>query len=683
MNKFSFRPTLETLDARDLPSVSPVPNIIYGPDPRLPAGAMTSHNNGAYAEVAFRYEITDAVGGLRYTAARLDGGTSGTENLIYKDITAIVIYAGNKDDVFVNNSQGKVIVYGGAGNDSYTGNAGSNVFFGGVGNDRYTANPNVSMSFSNSGYFEGGDGNDVAYGGGGTDYLAGGNGDDRLFGNGGEDILMGDRGNDALDGGNGNDNLYGGSGADRLTGGSGANYFDTGSNAGDLITDLPKPPPPPPAPTPVPPPAPAPVPPTPKPTPVPPKPPAPIPPAPTPAPVPPKPTPVDAFLTRLAVARTDGAGGIDWQTGDTRSGTATTLPKFGLTGDTLLTGDTNGDGQDEAIAVRKTAAGLLEWYIDADRNGYNGETAVSFGWATDTPLVGDMNGDGQDDLIAVRKNAATGLLDWYVDLERNGYTDETATSYGWASDTPVVGNWNGDRRDDRGAVRAVNGTNHWLLDLTDGRDTAAELDIAYGAAGDRVVTGDWNNDGKTDLGLVRPTAGGQLQWFFRTLEATPKEWGTMFGQVGDQVLSLKERVLASPQPPTTTRLAVESRLAADAARQSTAEAELSIFKLLYFPRNSTYQIQLFVTVRAPLGRVVPVNVTFYWSESADGLSGRTKVASIEETKRKGPKETVPYTKFLKDFTPRPTWAKFVVAVVNEDKSVRETKTTDNRLGVRL
>ena len=43
-----------------------------------------------------------------------------------------------------------------------------------------------------------------------------------------------------------------------------------------------------------------------------------------------------------------------------------------------------------------------------------------------------------------------------------------------------------------------------------------------------MVTGDWNNDGKTDLGLVRPTAGGQLQWFFRTLEATPKEWGTVF-----------------------------------------------------------------------------------------------------------------------------------------------------------
>ena len=107
---------------------------------------------------------------------RLDGGTSGTENLIYKDITAIVIYAGNKDDVFVNNSQGKLIVYGGAGNDSYTGNSGANVFFGGVGNDRYTANPDVSMSFSNSGYFEGGDGNDVAFGGGGTDYLAGGNG---------------------------------------------------------------------------------------------------------------------------------------------------------------------------------------------------------------------------------------------------------------------------------------------------------------------------------------------------------------------------------------------------------------------------------------------------------------------------------------------------------------------------
>ncbi|QRM56369.1 cadherin domain-containing protein [Sinorhizobium sp. BG8] len=77
-------------------------------------------------------------------------------------------------------------------------------------------------------------GDDQLFGGLGKDYLDGGNGDDMLFGGAGNDTLLGGAGNDVLEGGNGkdvlkggagNDELYGGKGADKLYGGAGADTF--------------------------------------------------------------------------------------------------------------------------------------------------------------------------------------------------------------------------------------------------------------------------------------------------------------------------------------------------------------------------------------------------------------------------------------------------------------------------
>ncbi len=105
-------------------------------------------------------------------------------------------------------------------------------------------------------------------------------------------------------------------------------------------------------------------------------------------------------------------------------------------------------------------------------------------------------------------------------------------------------------------------------------------------------------------------------------------------------------------PPTTTGMAAQSLTAADASRPTAAVGELSISKMLYFPRNSNYQIQLVVSARPPLARSLPVNVTFYWSDSADGRC-RIAVASVEPGRRSEGKETLIYNKKLSDFSPRP------------------------------
>jgi Calx-beta domain len=249
------------------------------------------------------------------------------------------------------------------------------------------------------------------------------------------------------------------------------------------------------------------------------------------------PPPPPQRFTHMVTSRANANGGISWTAA--RPGQAPmNLPNFGLAGDTTVMGDWNGDGKSDLGVARPNAAtGLLDWYLDLNGDGYLAEQTVSFGFATDTPLVGDFNGDGRSDLVAVRKNAQTGLQGWFVDLERNGYTGEVAKNYGWNTDQPIVGDWNRDGYADMGVTRNVNGTRQWLLDKTNGADTAAEEVFLLGAWSDQAITGDWNNDGFADIGLVRAGTDGKLNWFFDTNNDRDVDIAYAYGTVGDRVLT--------------------------------------------------------------------------------------------------------------------------------------------------
>ncbi|UUU31732.1 calcium-binding protein [Streptomyces sp. CA-210063] len=97
--------------------------------------------------------------------------------------------------------------YGGAGNDSLSGDAETNNMYGESGND----------------VIHGKQGRDSLNGGNGNDTLRGGRGADKLWGEDGNDTLWGDQDNDELWGNSGNDVLYGGAGTDKLSGGPGRN----------------------------------------------------------------------------------------------------------------------------------------------------------------------------------------------------------------------------------------------------------------------------------------------------------------------------------------------------------------------------------------------------------------------------------------------------------------------------
>jgi hypothetical protein len=188
-------------------------------------------------------------------------------------------------------------------------------------------------------------------------------------------------------------------------------------------------------------------------------------------------------------------GGLDWSIDlDYAGGAAEQIVQFGLNGDTPVAGDFNGDGRDDVAIVRYNASrGGLDWYIDLNHDGYLAEQVVEFGLNGDVPVAGDLNGDGRDEVAVVRYNASRGGLDWYIDLNHDGYLAEKVVQYGLSGDVPVVGDWNNDGRDDVGIVR--NGTD-WYLDLTNDGGYAEKI-VRFGLAGDKYVAGNWSGYSKS------------------------------------------------------------------------------------------------------------------------------------------------------------------------------------------
>jgi Ca2+-binding RTX toxin-like protein len=117
----------------------------------------------------------------------------------------VIVYGGGGDDwIFATGSGAPVTIYGEAGFDVITGGRADDVLDGGDGFDRITGHA----------------GNDVILGGPWNDFLDGGDGDDIIVGGDGDDRIQGGTGNNLLIGGLGRDIILGGEGDDLLIGGT-------------------------------------------------------------------------------------------------------------------------------------------------------------------------------------------------------------------------------------------------------------------------------------------------------------------------------------------------------------------------------------------------------------------------------------------------------------------------------
>ncbi|MET7747541.1 N-acetylmuramoyl-L-alanine amidase [Micromonospora sp. NPDC005367] len=177
---------------------------------------------------------------------------------------------------------------------------------------------------------------------------------------------------------------------------------------------------------------------------------------------------------------------------------------FGLNGETLLSGDFDGDGRDDIVAF--THGSLADVYVALSTGtAFAGATKWHDWFAPDAevPAVGDVNGDGRDDIITFTHDTAG---DVYVALSTGSSFSGTATKwheyFSIAGEYPAVGDVNGDGRDD-------------IITFTQGPATASDVIVAlstgtsfgppqkwhdlFAVGAEQPRVGDINGDGKDDI----------------------------------------------------------------------------------------------------------------------------------------------------------------------------------------
>ncbi len=135
---------------------------------------------------------------------------------------------------------------------------------------------------------------------------------------------------------------------------------------------------------------------------------------------------------------------------------------------------------------QRVGSGLVAAYFHAVKLAYGVRTASAN--CPDVPVVGDWNGDGKDEVGAYRRIPKSVF-------HRTGVASQR---FGVRNDDPVVGDWDGNGTTDLAVRRGK--TSRFLLAEPDG----TTRDVGYGRLGDRPIAGDWDGDGKDELGVYRP-----------------------------------------------------------------------------------------------------------------------------------------------------------------------------------
>lgn len=192
-----------------------------------------------------------------------------------------------------------------------------------------------------------------------------------------------------------------------------------------------------------------------------------------------------------------------------------------------LVGDFNGNGRQDVALLRRHAGWATMPVAFANGNGNwtirNGGLGSFAGWATSSgviPLVGDFNGDGRDDVALIRRHGGWATMPVAYSNGGGGWivrNDGTGSFAGWATASgvrPLVGDFNGDGRDDVALIRQNGGWNTMPIAFSRGsggwlirnRSTGSFAGWAT-ASGVRPLVGDFNGDNRDDVALLRQNGG--------------------------------------------------------------------------------------------------------------------------------------------------------------------------------
>jgi hypothetical protein len=169
-----------------------------------------------------------------------------------------------------------------------------------------------------------------------------------------------------------------------------------------------------------------------------------------------------------------------------------------------VAGDFNGDGRDDIATFTKGAAADVYVALSTGHSftGTGAKWHDYFAAGTETPLVGDFNGDNKDDIATFTRGAAA---DVYVALSTGSSFSGTGVKwhdyFAAGSETPAVGDFNGDNKDDiatftRGAAADV------YVALSTGSSfsgTGVKWHDYFAAGSELASVGDVNGDNRDDI----------------------------------------------------------------------------------------------------------------------------------------------------------------------------------------
>jgi hypothetical protein len=190
---------------------------------------------------------------------------------------------------------------------------------------------------------------------------------------------------------------------------------------------------------------------------------------------------------------------------ESETGTVRVTP-FGVIGDdATVIGDYDGDGKaDEAVYRPGAMSGdPSTWFFRGSLNNPSGNiTYFPWGVNGDRVAPGDYDGDGKNDFVIRRDTAAQGV--WW---QRRSTGATIVQTFGLSSDRIVPGDYDADGKTDLTALRSEAGPMIWFyLPSTGG----PYQEISWGNSSDFAVQGDYDGDGKTDVAVWKATNPAQF-----------------------------------------------------------------------------------------------------------------------------------------------------------------------------
>lgn len=178
---------------------------------------------------------------------------------------------------------------------------------------------------------------------------------------------------------------------------------------------------------------------------------------------------------------------------------------FPSLGDTPVVGDFDGDSKADP-GIWRASQGI--WIIPKSSANYNSFIFSQWGQAGDIPVIADFDMDGRSDIGFYRD----GL--WGVLKSGQNYSLGSAQFFNWgaAGVQPIAGDFDGDAKSDIGyIVPPANGQSavYSILKSSANYDFNQALFVPAGfpVLGDTPVVGDFDGDGKDDPGIWRETQG--------------------------------------------------------------------------------------------------------------------------------------------------------------------------------